>query len=216
MELSELRRLVNSGEGTHIEFKKKVADPLKITKEVVAFANATGGYLIVGVSDDGKIDGVREPEGELYILEEEIRKRCKPSVHYTVHKVPLNRNIHVLVLEIKESTQKPVFLAYNLKTGRGKAYIRVADKSVQMSKVVRNILKESRRELIQGFSYGVNEQWVLRYLDEHERVTLKEFSEKAKISQEDAEAVLVSLTVSNVLEVLPSEVQDIFRLKPNA
>ncbi|GAA4846869.1 ATP-binding protein [Algivirga pacifica] len=213
MDLNHLKRLVREGEGEHIEFKKKITDPLKVAKEVVAFANGTGGFLIMGVTDDGIISGMKDPEGELYLMEEVLGLRCKPKVAYHIHRIPLNHKQKVIVLEVEEHQRKPVFLIYNLKSKRGKAYIRVADKSVQMSKVVRMILKEQGRDRIQGFSYGAYESALLQYVNEHGQATLMDFIKSVGCSEEDAIEVFVRLTVSNVLDVRPNEVQDTFILK---
>jgi predicted HTH transcriptional regulator len=50
-----LKALVRQGEGMHLEFKLKAAHPEKIVREIVAFANAQGGLLLVGVGDDKSI-----------------------------------------------------------------------------------------------------------------------------------------------------------------
>ena len=47
----EIYQLINSGEGQFVEFKKKVNHG-KIIREVVAFANAQGGHLFIGVDDN--------------------------------------------------------------------------------------------------------------------------------------------------------------------
>ncbi|MEQ8573732.1 MAG: ATP-binding protein, partial [Fulvivirga sp.] len=51
MTFQELKRLVSQGESETLEFKRKVAHPEKIVKEIVAFANTKGGKLLIGVSD---------------------------------------------------------------------------------------------------------------------------------------------------------------------
>jgi hypothetical protein len=50
-----LRIVCAEGEGQKIEFKAKTTN---LAKEMVAFANASGGSLFLGISDDGKIVGV--------------------------------------------------------------------------------------------------------------------------------------------------------------
>ena len=66
--ISEVLRLIRQGEGQFVEFKKKANHPEKIIKEVVAFANAGGGNLFIGVDDHGTISGLKFPEDEEYIL----------------------------------------------------------------------------------------------------------------------------------------------------
>ena len=64
MTLEEIKRLVARGEGRHLEFKRRVPEPERVAKEVVAFANSGGGRLLLGVDDDGTIVGVRDSEEE--------------------------------------------------------------------------------------------------------------------------------------------------------
>lgn len=69
----DIEALVASGEGVHIEFKSTLRvnlhtgekDPkmeLAILKTIAGFLNATGGTLVVGVSDDGETVGLA-PDG---------------------------------------------------------------------------------------------------------------------------------------------------------
>ncbi len=55
MNLSFVLKLVKEGESEKIEFKKDITRD--IYKEVCAFANADGGYIIIGVDDQGNITG---------------------------------------------------------------------------------------------------------------------------------------------------------------
>ena len=55
----ELRAWLKRPEGEGLEFKKAQKDvPHDAYKTVCAFANTNGGWVIFGVSDDGKITGV--------------------------------------------------------------------------------------------------------------------------------------------------------------
>ncbi|MEM9666450.1 MAG: ATP-binding protein, partial [Bacteroidota bacterium] len=50
--LTDLTKLIATGEGLHLEFKRKVPSPARFSKEVVALANTQGGRLLIGVDDD--------------------------------------------------------------------------------------------------------------------------------------------------------------------
>lgn len=54
MRVEELLEMISRGEGLSLEFKEK---PVKLGEEVVAMANAEGGFILVGVSDEGRIVG---------------------------------------------------------------------------------------------------------------------------------------------------------------
>lgn len=53
MKSERLKLLIAEGEGLKVEFKEKYAP--KIDRDLVALANARGGFILLGVSDDGKI-----------------------------------------------------------------------------------------------------------------------------------------------------------------
>ena len=213
MELQTLRRLVSSGEGRQLEFKRKAADPVKIMREVVAFANAKGGILLVGVNDDGVITGLKDAVGEAHVLEEAIVKHCKPAVQYSKEYIKLNAKKNVLAIHIAESKEKPVFLIYNLYKKRGRAYLRVADRSVQSSRELRQILKARTKERASHFIYGEYEHKLMQLLAIEKKVDLKRFAEFANISHEKASEILVKLTIANVIEIHPGEQVDMYTLK---
>ena len=49
----KMKNLILTGEGYHIEFKQTLEKTL--IEEVCAFANSSGGYILLGVADDGKV-----------------------------------------------------------------------------------------------------------------------------------------------------------------
>lgn len=51
----ELAIILQEGEGYRIEFKERIAN---LGREFVAFANASGGRIFLGITDDGKISGI--------------------------------------------------------------------------------------------------------------------------------------------------------------
>ena len=56
MTQQELDSIIQSGEGYKTEFKRNVNTDL--SKELVAFANASGGRIFIGVEDNGTVSGV--------------------------------------------------------------------------------------------------------------------------------------------------------------
>lgn len=68
------------GEAT--EYDKKLAlevkRPKSWCKSVSAFANTLGGALVFGISDDGEIVGLSDPNGDAEKLSEIIKTRMEP------------------------------------------------------------------------------------------------------------------------------------------
>jgi len=205
MDLGGLRDLVRQGEGSFIEFKRKAADPVKIMREVVAFANHKGGYLIIGVDDDGSIPGLKYAEDEAFVLNEAIATYCKPAIYYSLRKIKLTEKRKVLVYQVKEASRKPVFLLYNLKRKRGRAYIRVADKSVQASRELRQVLKQQHSTTDRQIIYSEKERTILRCFDTQQQISFKMFMEQSGFDRETVSAVLVNLTLANVLQLHPHD-----------
>lgn len=55
---SEIQQLVKVGEGYNVDFKRTVPAKVKeISEEVAGFANASGGYVLIGVDNDNQIIG---------------------------------------------------------------------------------------------------------------------------------------------------------------
>ncbi|MEM1138176.1 MAG: ATP-binding protein [Bacteroidota bacterium] len=213
MNLETLRKLVSLGEGSKVEFKRKAADPVKIMREVVAFANASGGVLLIGVNDDGVITGLKDADGEAFVLKNAIEKHCKPAINYTLEYIKLNEKKNVLAFHIEESNEKPVFLIYNFNRHLGRAYLRVADRSIQSSRELRKILKARTKEREAFFVYGEYERKLIQFATLEGKIKLKDFAVYANIQEEQASEILVQLTLANVLEIHPEEQGDLYSVK---
>ena len=56
---TKIKSIVASGEGYNAEFKVSLPSKIKeITAEVCAFANASGGVVLIGVDDTNTIKGI--------------------------------------------------------------------------------------------------------------------------------------------------------------
>jgi len=65
MNLNDLLNLIKMGESEHIEFKKSPGK--NIQNVIVAFANAEGGQILIGIDDDGVIVGTDAKKSMRYI-----------------------------------------------------------------------------------------------------------------------------------------------------
>lgn len=85
----EIARLIESGEGKTIEFKSEESgDTVKWTKTVVAFANTDGGYLLFGVSDEGRVVGLSRELARHHGSLEKFRDGLTNTIVDTVTPVP--------------------------------------------------------------------------------------------------------------------------------
>ncbi len=210
MDFAAMKALVKQGEGLQIEFKLKAAHPDKIVREIVAFANSQGGTLLVGISDDKQIKGVKFVDEEEYILTKAITTYCFPAILYHSYRIPIGEERHVLALFIPPSTQKPHYVLHDWQNQLGKAYIRVADRSLQASKEIREIWKGERKQRNIRFQYGDKEKILMQYLGENQKITVSQFMVAAHIPRHIASRTLVLLVLAHVLKVYPNETEDIF------
>lgn len=124
MNQNQLNDLIKLGEGFTVEFKQ--SGTRNIGRELCAFANATGGTLLIGVSDNGKPVGVDDHNR----LKSEIQgtaRSIEPPLVVDVESVG-----NVLVVSIPAQNSKPYSFA-------GKFYLRDGASSQQMS---RNEIRE--------------------------------------------------------------------------
>jgi predicted HTH transcriptional regulator len=210
MTLQEVKSLAAKGEGLRIEFKKKAAYPEKIVREVIALANTEGGDLLIGVDDDGTVSGQRFIEEEIFVMEKAIRELIFPALIFEVFTIKLTEKKGVAVFRIPLSQDRPHYL----KVGDKKqSFIRVADRSVQASREVWEVLKKSRIPKDIVFTYGKKEEVLMKGLSEKGKITLKEYSKLAGIPFFLASKTLVRLVAANVLTIHPQETEDFFTIK---
>ncbi|MBA4058366.1 MAG: ATP-binding protein [Marivirga sp.] len=208
-QVQELKKLVSTGEGNLLEFKRKASYPEKIIREMIAFANTNGGILLVGVSDNGDIPGLKYPEDESHVLLEAL-KQVRPALLFNETFIPLGDNMTVLRYDIPESKKKPHYI---LGDNRSKdSFVRVEDKSIQASRELREIIKRKQRHKDIRFRYGEHEHFLMKYLESNKTITLKEFVKESGLKRFYASNKLILLVLANVLRIIPTEKGDLYTL----
>lgn len=207
-QVRDLKKLVDRGEGPTLEFKRKAAYPEKIVRELIAFANAQGGRLLVGVSDDGGMPGLKHPEDESHVIRNALKK-CSPPIPVTETFIPIGPSRHIIQYEVTESLHKPHYFCDGINK---QAYIRVNDQSIKASREVREIARRSKAQKDIRFHYGEHEKFLMTYLDMNPAITLKEFMNVSGLKRFYASKKLVLLVLANVLRITPHEKGDLFSL----
>jgi len=77
-----LRRMVAEGEHERQDFKFAISDARKIARSLSAFANHSGGRLLIRVKDNGVIAGVLNEE-DIYVVEQAAERYCRPPQRIT-------------------------------------------------------------------------------------------------------------------------------------
>jgi ATP-dependent DNA helicase RecG len=81
MKKDELTQILQEGEGQFVEFKEKLDNSL--VKKIVAFANASGGKIFLGVDDSGKVKGV-SITNKLKSQIIDFGKNCDPEIRLSL------------------------------------------------------------------------------------------------------------------------------------
>ena len=132
---------------------------------------------------------------------------CKPAIEPEFEEVYVDNKL-VLVAKIAQSDTKPHYAMDENK--KWWVYFRVKDKSILASKIIVDVLKESNNETGQLISYSEQEKKLLVYLEEHGRITLKEFSKLTRSAYKKAQKIIVSLILTGVLLPHTSEKEEYF------
>lgn len=125
----ELAELIASGEDSFVEFKDARTTNRDLAKEMCAFANASGGRVLVGIDDDG---GAFHDAGEWD--EERVmnvaRTSIDPPLIPTYQRLPLE-GVTIAIVGIGLGAEKP----YAVTSGEGRRYyIRVGSTSREASR----------------------------------------------------------------------------------
>jgi predicted HTH transcriptional regulator len=202
MKPRELLELIEEGENLTCEFKRKFSTTEKIAREMIAFANTKGGYLIIGVDDDKDIVGVDSEKAEAELIYDVAKNYCEPPLNIHIDYVEV-KGKEVVIVEIFESDNKPHRIQdylTELDVNKSVVTIRVNDKSVQASKEMIRILKARSSQLnLKKYSIGPNEKAVFEYLNKYEKISVKELGNYVNISERRASRTLVKLVRANLL-----------------
>jgi len=216
MELRNLRSIIQKGEGLKLEFKRKANHPEKIAREIIAFANTKGGYLLIGVDDDRTIYGTKTPHEDEFAIVNAITKTCFPKIKYTITHIPVNARRAVIAFDIQESKRKPHYIRTGNKPQDKIALIRVEDMSITASREMVQLMKHERNNKGVRFMYGTNERTILTYLEENKKTTLDSAKTLLQISRKQTSITLVTLVRAGILAIHPTQNGDFFTIADNA
>ena len=193
--IDRIKKYLIDGEGESLDYKQEISSASKIAKTMVSFANLKGGVLLVGVRDNRSIAGIRS-EDEKYMLELAASFYCKPEINLELEEHNIGGKI-ILECTVPEGEFKP----YSAKGEDGKwwVHIRNKDKSLLASKIVVDVLKRQVSNKGTLIKYGKNEEALLRYLEDNERITLQQFRKMVNISKWRASKIIVNLITAGVI-----------------
>ena len=138
---TELLRLIRGGEDTYLELKVKLSNSDKIAKGIVALANTDGGTMIFGVTDQLRVEGVRNAES----VQEELARICREEIYPPL--LPLldcisyDNGRRIVVLDI-EGKRRPY------RTRDGRFYLRFGAEKREVSREDLSVWLDEIRPLV--------------------------------------------------------------------
>ena len=197
-----LLELIEEGENIQCEFKRHFTTPEKIAREMIAFANTKGGYIIFGVDDDREVVGVDSEKSESEMIKDAAENYCEPPLNYSIDFIEVYGK-EVVIVTIPESDNKPHRIQdyqNELDINKSVVLVRVNDKSMQASKEMVRILRANSADLaLKKYRIGQVEKMVFEYLAKYERISVKELSNLVNISERRASRTLVKMVRANLL-----------------
>lgn len=156
MDARQLEERLTLGEDSRHEFKGVARNGFTIdggtlAKAITAMANTAGGYVILGVEDDGTVTGIgdmKQADALMRKVSDVCLQNVQRAVSCTQHKLQL-RGLGVLAVEVPAfSVDRPHFVG-------GVAYVRDANRSRQAT-------RDELIRIVQSVNYHFDEQRVDR------------------------------------------------------
>jgi predicted HTH transcriptional regulator len=106
--VSDILKRIKNGEDSYTQFKLNVTNSNKLAQELVAFSNAKGGLLIIGVDDSQNIVGLSNDDIKRLnqLIGNVINTNIIPPI-YPLVKIEDVEDKKILILNIYEGTNKP-------------------------------------------------------------------------------------------------------------
>jgi predicted HTH transcriptional regulator len=184
---SDLIGLINEKSPVqNVEFHLKLNDPDELAKTIVAFANTSGGTLVLGIGKH-TLHLVGYPHSK-ETIEDVCKRKISPSLNISVSKIERGDKA-IYVLDIPEGADKP-YRVNNISYTRENNKIEVAT-------------AEEEKEMNPWGVNGLNarQRQALAFLNTHPRITNKEYRELCDVSHKTAHIELTELLDKEVLVV---------------
>jgi len=208
---SYLKKLIETGENQHLDFKYCVSDSRKIARTLVAFSNTDGGRLLIGVRDNGSIAGIQSDE-EIYMVDTAANLFCRPEIIYSI-KQHTSGTKTLLEVEVARGSKRP----YQVKdeSGRWLAYFRHNDQNLLANRILLQVWRKEEKKSGVMVRFGKAENALMDFLTKNGSVTFSRFRKIAKISSYRAESIIANLLIFKVLIMKASEKGFTYELNPD-
>jgi predicted HTH transcriptional regulator len=185
--METLQDLIDQGEHVNQDFKFRIDDQRKIARTLCAFANTSGGRLLIGVKDNRKIAGCN-PEEEFHMLEGAASVFCQPELKITSK---IWQEDFRLVLEVRVAKSENGPHKAKDDDGKWKPYIRIKDKTTAVNKILEWVWIEQKRKTARPEHFGEDELQLLKSIGKFQPVTLSKLYRESKLPLRRVDRLLV-------------------------
>lgn len=138
MSKNNLKRLIEKGESSSVEFKESSSLKDEIGENISAFSNTHQGIILIGVSDLGEIKGVQIGKKTIEELANYIKQHTDNQIYPKVD-IETIEGKKIIIVKVEESSEKPVFF-------KSKAYKRIGKSIHKLSaSEIRELAKKSTK-----------------------------------------------------------------------
>jgi len=192
-----IRKLIAEGEHQQLDFKFGINDSRKIARTLAAFANTSGGRLLIGVKDNGSIAGIRSEE-EFYMIQAASEMFTRPVVPFEVKEWTVNQK---RVLEIIVPAVKDILHSAPVEKDDYLIYIRVKDENYPVNSVWLKAYKWKNSKTGTFIRFGESEKFLLDYLEKEPTITQSRYCKLAKINSRTAENIIAGFVAIDMVSI---------------
>lgn len=194
--VARIRLLVGAGEGQHLEFKAKANHPDKIARSLCSFANASGGTLLLGVSDAGALQGVRYPDEDVSAIMA-VLHTAWPKFRIQVSMIALSRQRWLVRFDVREGRKKPV----TLQQDKGQVWFRQADECLHAGPVRAEMLRRQTSPKGAVIAFGTEEKTLMGCLSSGLSLPIHTLTERSGIPKAVLIGKLAALVAVGVVRL---------------
>ena len=163
---------------------------------------------MIGVKDNGSISGIRSEE-EKYMVQTAAEFFCQPEVAFEAKEWTVNGKTILEVIVPKSKFHKHKAPDHS---NIYKVYTRVKDQNILADSILLKIWKYQNNKQNVKITFNEAEMFLLKYLNENKKITVRDFIEKANVNKKEAERILVNFTLTNVIKYEITEKVTFFTL----